>query len=52
MMYIPKSKIYTSEAWLRRQVEVLRKSPKDIAKENGVALNTINRYLDKYGIKR
>jgi transposase len=44
--------LYKSQRWLRLRYLVERKSPEEIAKECGVSLMTIYRYLRKYGFVR
>lgn len=44
-------KSYTSKAWLEMQRYTKRKSIDDIAKEAGVAYNTIKAQMKKHGIK-
>lgn len=46
-----KNKIYTSERWLRQKFYDEDKSVEQIAKEAGVAYNTISTQLKKFGIK-
>jgi len=46
-----KSKLYTSEKWLRKKFYDENKSIQEIAKEAGVAYNTIATQIKKYGIK-
>lgn len=46
------SKMYTSEAWLKKRYHLDKKSPKDIAKECGVSIETIYVYLAKFGLRR
>lgn len=46
-----KQKPYTSKAWLEMQRHTKRKSIEDIAKDAGVAYNTIKAQLKKHGIK-
>ena len=45
-------KPHTNKAWLRRRYITQGKSAKEIAKECGVTEVTIDRYLDKFGLKR
>lgn len=46
-----KNKIYTSEKWLRKKFYDENKTIQEIAKEAGVAYNTISKNLKRYGIK-
>lgn len=46
-----KNKPYTSKAWLEMQRYTKRKSIEDIAKEAGVAYNTIKAQMNKHGVK-
>lgn len=46
-----KVKLYESKAWLTRQYVTLRKSPEQIASEQGVSTMTIYRYLESFGLK-
>ena len=46
-----KNKIYTSEKWLRKKFYDENKTIQEIAKEAGVAYNTISAQLKKFGIK-
>jgi hypothetical protein len=46
------AKLYTSEAWLRKRVQVDRKSPQEIAKECGASVETIYLYMSKFKLKR
>lgn len=45
-----KPKLYMSEAWLRLQYLTNKKSVEQIAKECGVAKNTIRTQLKKHGL--
>lgn len=45
-------KPYTNEAWLKRRYIHQRKTAKEIAEEAGVTEMTIDRYLDKFKLKR
>jgi hypothetical protein len=45
-------KLYTSEAWLRRRYVTEKKTAAEIAKICGTTEMTIDRYLDKFGLKR
>jgi hypothetical protein len=47
-----KMKLYTSEAWLRKRINVDKKTPMEVAKECGVSLETIYVYLAKFKIKK
>lgn len=42
-------KVYKSEAWLRSQLK--KKTVAQIADDCGVAVSTISRQIDKFGIK-
>ena len=44
-------KLYQSERWLRRQHYTLKKSPEQIAREQGVSHMTIRRQMEKFGIR-
>jgi len=44
------SKLYLSEAWLRREFIVKRKKPQQIADEQGVTKMTIYRKLKEFGL--
>lgn len=46
-----KQKPYTSKAWLEMERHKKGKSIEDIAKDAGVAYNTIKAQMDKFGIK-
>jgi hypothetical protein len=46
------AKLYTSEAWLRKRVQVDRKTPEQIAKECGSSVETIYLYMKKFGLRR
>jgi len=46
-----KPKLYTSQAWLERQVYRNKKTPETIAKEQGVAVQTIYNWCNKFRIK-
>lgn len=43
-------KFYQSKAWLERKYYRERKSVEQIAKEAGVSVMTIRRYLEKFGL--
>lgn len=45
-----KAKPYTSEQYLRLKYYTQGKSVEEIAKENGVSINTIRTQLKKFGI--
>lgn len=47
-----KSRLYQSEAWLRRMYLVERLSTTQIAERCGATEMTIYRYLNRFGIKR
>lgn len=49
---MPKIKLYTSEAWLRRKWEVDKLSEKQIAELAGTTQVTINHYLKKFGLRK
>jgi DNA-binding MurR/RpiR family transcriptional regulator len=44
--------LYKSEAWLKRKVQVEKKTPEEIAKLCDTSLMTIYRYIDKYGLRK
>lgn len=46
------AKLYTSEAWLRKRVQVDRKTPEQIAKECNASVETIYLYMKKFGLRR
>ena len=46
------TKLYTSEAWLRKRYLMDRKTPEQIAKESGASLETIYVYLAKFGLRK
>lgn len=46
------NKLYMSEAWLRRKIQVERKTPEEIALLCGTSHMTIYRYIDKYGLRK
>lgn len=45
-------KLYTNESWLRRRYVHKQMTAKQIADEAGVSEMTIDRYLDRYNLKR
>jgi hypothetical protein len=45
-------KFYTNESWLRKRYAVDKKSPKEIAEECGVTIETIYVYLAKFGLRK
>lgn len=45
-------KFYQSKSWLRTQYVKMGKSVTEIAQSQGVTPKTIDRYLDKFGLKR
>jgi hypothetical protein len=47
-----KMKLYTSEAWLRKRINLDKKTPNEVAKECGVSLETIYVYMAKFQIKK
>jgi hypothetical protein len=47
-----KMKLYTSEAWLKKRINVDKKTPNEVAKECGVSLETIYVYMAKFQIKK
>lgn len=49
---MPRIKLYTSYAWLRRKWEVEKLSEAEIAKIAGTTQMTINRYLRQFGLKK
>lgn len=44
-------KLYNNKAWLHRQLNILKKSPIQIGKEQGVSQLTIRRAAERLGIK-
>jgi len=46
------SKLYTSEAWLRKRFLMDKKTPEQIAKEAGASVETIYVYLAKFGLRK
>lgn len=44
------SKLYLSEAWLRREYLIKKKKPLQIAKEQGITEVTVYVYLRKFGL--
>jgi hypothetical protein len=47
-----KMKLYTNEVWLKKRINVDKKTPLEVAKECGVSLETIYVYLAKFKIKK
>jgi hypothetical protein len=47
-----KMKLYTSEVWLKKRINLDKKTPNEIAKECGVSLETIYVYMAKFQIKK
>ena len=47
-----KMKLYTNEVWLKKRINVDKKTPMEVAKECGVSLETIYVYLAKFKIKK
>jgi hypothetical protein len=47
-----KMKLYTSEAWLKKRINLDKKTPNEVAKECGVSLETIYVYMAKFQIKK
>jgi hypothetical protein len=45
-------KLYTSEPWLRKRINLDKKTPNEVAKECGVSLETIYVYMAKFQIKK
>jgi len=46
------TKLYTSEAWLKKRYWLDKKSPEAIAKECGTSVETIYVYLAKFGLRK
>jgi hypothetical protein len=46
------SKLYQSEAWLRKRYHIDKKTPEQIAKECGSSVETIYLYLSKFGLRK
>ncbi len=46
------TKLYTSEAWLRKRYLMDKKTPEEIAKESGASVETIYVYLAKFGLRK
>lgn len=46
------AKLYLSESWLKRRYLIDKKSPEEIAQEQGVTPMTIYRQLKKFGLRR
>lgn len=49
---MPKVKLYESYAWMRKKYTVERKTEQEIAELAGTTQATINRWLEKHGLKR
>jgi hypothetical protein len=47
-----KMKLYTSEAWLKKRINLDKKTPDEVAKECGVSVETIYVYMAKFQIKK
>jgi hypothetical protein len=47
-----KMKLYTNEVWLKKRINVDKKTPLEVAKECGVSLETIYVYMAKFQIKK
>ncbi len=45
-------KMYQSQLWLTREYKVKQKTVTQIAKEQDVSVQTIQNYLEKYGLIR
>lgn len=45
-------KMYQSKTWLKKEYVTRGKSATEIAKEQGVSVKTIDRYLEKFALKR
>jgi hypothetical protein len=45
-------KLYTNEVWLKKRINVDKKTPLEVAKECGVSLETIYVYMAKFQIKK
>jgi transposase len=45
-------KLYQSKTWLQREYWTKRKTVEQIAKEQGVTIMTIYRYLEKFGLRK
>lgn len=46
------AKLYTSYAWMRKRYVVDHKTEQEIAAEAGTTQATINRWLEKHGLKQ
>lgn len=46
------SKLYLSEAFMRKRYLMDKKSPEEIAKECGASVETIYVYLAKFGLRK
>lgn len=46
------SKLYTSEAYMRKRYIMDKKTPEEIAKECGISVETVYVYLAKFGLRR
>ena len=46
------TKLYTSEAWLRKRFHIDKKTPKEIAQECGASVETIYVYLAKFKLAK
>jgi hypothetical protein len=46
------SKLYTSEAFMRKRYLLDKKTPEEIAKECGASVETIYVYLAKMGLRK
>lgn len=50
--HMPRIKLYTSYAWLRRKWVVEKLTEKEIADIAGTTQVTINRYLKQFGLRK
>lgn len=46
------AKLYQSEVWLKKRLQLDRKTPQEIAKECGASVATIYNYMEKFGLRK
>lgn len=46
------AKLYQNETWLRKRIQIDKKTPQEIANECGASVATIYNYLDKFGLRK
>jgi DNA-binding MurR/RpiR family transcriptional regulator len=45
-------KLYQNETWLKKRIQIDKKTPQEVAKECGASVATIYNYMEKFGLRK